>query len=111
MSKVPPSPAQAMTVVSVSPVISRPALTPAAVEAAVSKAQWKMGTLSEEWGKGPSMTAQQQAGMQTIVFSPRALSTYLMAIVAPQPWQARCPGLISSSSGRVSFIVRSFFIS
>jgi hypothetical protein len=59
------------------------------VDAAASKAQWKIGTLNEEWGKGPSMTAQQQAGMQTTVFRPRALRTYLMAMVAPQPWQAR----------------------
>jgi hypothetical protein len=56
------------------------------------------------------MTAQQQAGMQTTVFRPRALRTYLMAMVAPQPWQARCPGLISSSLGRDSFMVLSFFI-
>ena len=40
MSNVPPSPAQATTVVSVSPVISSPALTPVAVDAAVSNAQW-----------------------------------------------------------------------
>jgi hypothetical protein len=51
------------------------AASPAAVEAAVSKAQWKIGTDKEEWGKGPSMTAQQQAGMQTTVFRPRALRT------------------------------------
>ena len=40
MSNVPPSPAQATTVVSRSPTISSPALTPVAVDAAVSKAQW-----------------------------------------------------------------------
>src|SRR4030042_4782003 len=85
MSNVPPSPAQATTVVSLSPTISSPALSPEAEEAAVSKAQWKIGTPREEWGKGPSMTDQQHAGMHNAVFCPRALRTYLMASVAAHP--------------------------
>src|SRR4030066_568141 len=85
MSNVPPSPAQATTVVSVSPTISSPALSPEADEAAVSKAQWKIGTPREEWGKGPARTDQPQAGMHSAVFCPRALRTYLMARVAGQP--------------------------
>jgi len=60
-------------------------LSPEADEAAVSKAQWKIGTSSEEWGKGPSMTDQQQAGMHRAVFCPSALRTYRMARVAAHP--------------------------
>ena len=56
------------------------------------------------------MTDQQQAGMQRTVFCPKALSTNLMANVAPHPWHARWPEFINSSSGRESFMVFSFFI-
>ena len=44
MSKVPPSPAQTMTVASCSPRFSRAADTPEATTAAVAKGQWMIGT-------------------------------------------------------------------
>ena len=40
----------------------------------------------------PGITAQQEAGTETTVFLPSAFRTYLIASVAPQPWQAVCPG-------------------
>ncbi|OPY10335.1 MAG: hypothetical protein A4E67_00572 [Syntrophaceae bacterium PtaB.Bin038] len=46
MSKVPPSPAQVTTVVSVSPFMSRAARTPLATAPPVSKAEWMTGIFS-----------------------------------------------------------------
>ena len=50
MSNVPPSPAHASTVVSVSPAMSSAARMPEAVEAAVSNAVWNSGTPSDDCG-------------------------------------------------------------
>ncbi len=72
MSKVPPSPAHASTVVRSRPSTRRAARMPAAVEAAVSKAVWYTGTLRAVWGNGPEMTDQQQAGISMMVSGPSA---------------------------------------
>ena len=53
MSKVPPSPAQVTTVVSVSPFMSRAARTPLAVAPPVSKAAVDHGDLQGRLGIGP----------------------------------------------------------
>ncbi len=42
------------------------------VAAAVSKAVWHTGTPKTEWGVGPSIIDQQQAGMTTMVLGPMA---------------------------------------
>ena len=53
MSKVPPSPAQASTVVSLSPCMSRAARIPEAVAAVASNAMCSSGTPSADCGHGP----------------------------------------------------------
>ena len=58
-----------------------------------------MGTSSVLLGIAPGITAQQEAGTETTVFFPMALSTYLMDRVAPQPWHAVFPGSINSCFG------------
>src|SRR3972149_6602118 len=102
MSTVPPSPANPTTVTSGVPWASRAARSPEMVAPVVSNAQSIMGTLSADPGKGPDMTAQQQAGIATIVRGPSPLRRDLIASVAAQPGQARGPGLIHSSRGIVS---------
>ncbi len=99
MSKVPPSPPQAITRVSLSPWVSRAALSPAAAAAADRKGVWRRGTSREKKGWAPAMMDQQDAGMTTMVFGPRALRARRMDGAAPQPGQAGCPGLKSSSRG------------
>src|SRR5664280_2006161 len=98
MSKVPPSPAHVITVVSLSPFMSRAARTPLAVAPPVSKAVWITGIFRLDWGNGPAITDQQQAGRTMMVFSPKAFSTNRMAIVAPQPGQPTWPEHINSLS-------------
>jgi len=60
ISKVPPSPAMASTVVSSSPLIFKAFAMPAAVGAAISKAEWKQGTVSTLFGKLALITAWHQ---------------------------------------------------
>jgi hypothetical protein len=59
--------------------------------AAVSKSTFKMGTLRLVDGKALAMTDQQEAGMTTMVFFPRAWRAYRMDSDAPQPGHATCP--------------------
>jgi hypothetical protein len=70
-----------------------------------------MGMLSEEWGKGPVDDRPAAGRDADDRLQPEGLQHVFMAIVAPQPLAGQVPWLISPSSGRVSFIVRSFFIS
>src|SRR3990172_6193569 len=102
MSTVPPSPANPTTVTSGVPCSSSAARSPETVAPVVSNAQSIIGTFSAEPGKGPDMTAQQQAGIATIVRGPSPLRRYRIARVAAQPGQARWPGFIHSSRGIVS---------
>ena len=111
ISKVPPSPAHAITTVSASPLLSSPALRPEAVEAAASNAVWKMGTLRDVWGKGPSITDQQQAGITRAVWGPSAFSAKRIACVAPHPWHATWPDVISSSVGIFAGLIPSLLSS
>jgi hypothetical protein len=99
MSKVPPSPAHATTQISSIPLFRYAALIPAAVEAAVSKAQLKKGTSMIDRGKAPGMIVQQQAGTVRVVGFPKPFNASLMEREAPQPAQAKFPEVRSSSSG------------
>src|SRR3989338_5799766 len=87
ISNVPPSPAYAITVISFIPCTSSPALMPEAVIAAVSNAQCSSGTPDAVYGKGPSHTAQQQAGAAIIVLRPSAFRINRIDIAAPHPGQ------------------------
>jgi len=93
MSYVPPSPAQATTVMSSLPCFLRPASTPLAPAAAASKAIFIVGILKDVFGCRLSITAVQHAGTTITIFFPIALKTILNAIVAGQPGQAALPGI------------------
>ena len=98
ISKVPPSPAKARTVVSSSPLIFRAQAMPAAVGAAISKAEWKQGTVRVLFGEAALITPTQEGMMTTMVFSPRTFKTNRMVAATPQPGQAICPGRMVSFS-------------
>ena len=73
MSAVPPSPAQPMTVTSLTPRASRAARMPDMDAPVTSKAVLRWGMSKHVLGKTPGMTAQQQAGMLMMVLGPVAL--------------------------------------
>ena len=60
---------------------------------------YTMGTSKVLFGMAPGITAQHEAGTDTTVFFPNALSTYLIESVAPHPWHAVFPGSINSCFG------------
>jgi hypothetical protein len=57
------------------------------------------------------MTPQQQAGITTMVFSPRAWRANFMAMVAPHPGHPRCPGFIKPSWFTVGALLLSIYTS
>ncbi len=65
---------------------------PAAVGAAISKAEWKQGTVRVLFGEAALITPTQEGMMTTMVFSPRTFKTNRMVAATPQPGQAICPG-------------------
>src|ERR1019366_3024905 len=99
ISNVPPSPAQAQTVVFVSPFRSSAARTPDAAAAADANGVCISGTPAALYGAGPSITDQQHAGTTSTVARPSALSARRIDSVAPHPAQPRWPGDITSSDG------------
>ena len=65
--------------------------------AAVAKATFRTGTFKAENGYAPFKTPQQQAGITTTVFSPKAFRAIRIPITEPHPGQARWPDCTSSS--------------
>lgn len=95
MSYVPPSPAKANTWMSFWSLALRPALIPAATDAAVSIVVWKRGTLKLLLGYSPSIAVRHDAGIVTMVLAPTIRSTWCTTRIPPQPGQALCPEEIS----------------
>jgi hypothetical protein len=65
--------------------MAKAALTPAAVEAAASKAQCRNGTATAEACHGPLITDQQHAGTTNAVSGPSPLRSRRIAKAPPHP--------------------------
>ena len=74
MSAVPPSPAQATTLVCSLPWALSASSTPVAAAAVEAKVTFRQGSLVEATGKSPCSTVRQLGGTIRMVSGPRALS-------------------------------------
>src|SRR5450759_2132894 len=101
MSAVPPSPAMASTVISLSrPVARSPAASPAAAAAVDGKATLTHGTSTEETGYMPPSTVRQLAGTAITMRPSSAAVICRRAIPMPHPAPARLPASAGEETGR-----------
>ena len=97
MSKVPPSPAIAITFVSVFPSFFSADSMPAATAAAHSNATCMYGTGHDVAGYADETISEHDVAFDIITFFPDAFRMLRMAIVAGHPAHAVCPQYNSSA--------------